>query len=180
MPSPSDYHSTNAPANFTDNAWQQSAQESNKTLAEDDIVDHGRNAWSTNSPQPQTINAYQYSGTAYGNTPTMAHTNAYSNQPAARMDADHPDDANNKLETSNDASKKKKKKDNDFLDNAMKKDGSLPSKIRLLLRFILLVAAVGHLGFAAGASPFSGMSVPFNSSACFYFLVAVVGTQVLL
>ncbi|KAI8645807.1 hypothetical protein BD408DRAFT_337958 [Parasitella parasitica] len=137
MPSPSDY-SSNTPVV---NSWQ----ESNKTLQEHDF--------SSNAPQ-QPVNAYQYAGTAYGNTssPQPTHTPAPAAAPISTTPA--------KLETTNSP--------------AIGNDGDLPSKIRLILRIVLFVFAVGHLGFAAGASPFSGVDVPFDSKACFYFLFAVV------
>ncbi|KAI8078939.1 uncharacterized protein B0P05DRAFT_541764 [Gilbertella persicaria] len=145
MPSPSDYTS---PAPVV-NAWQ----ESNKTLDENE-----RNAWSS-SPAPapaQPANAYQYAGTPYGNTSNVE--NAYS--PAVS----HPEPASQKIETQMSIN-----------DNASVSPVSTgrPSRIRVLLRIILFIAAVGHLGFAAGASPYSGQPVPFDSSACFYFLFAV-------
>ncbi|KAF1800351.1 hypothetical protein FB192DRAFT_1380282 [Mucor lusitanicus] len=140
MPSPSDY-ANNTPVV---NAWQ----ESNKTLDEQEF---GRN-----SPQ-QPVNAYQYTGTAYGNTSTPA--TAYSPQPV------HNNAANttSKIETPMTVTDSP----------ATVNRADLPSKIRLLLRVVLFISAVGHLGFAAGASPFSGEGVPFDSSACFYFLFAV-------
>ncbi|KAI7883794.1 hypothetical protein K492DRAFT_125860 [Lichtheimia hyalospora FSU 10163] len=49
-----------------------------------------------------------------------------------------------------------------------------PSAKRLGIRVAQLVAAIGHLGFAAGASPFSNHDVPFSDKSCFYFLWAVV------
>lgn len=122
MPSPSDY-ANNTPVV---NAWQ----ESNKTLDEQEF---GRN-----SPQ-QPVNAYQYTGTAYGNTSTPA--TAYSPQPV------HNNAANttSKIETPMTVTDSP----------ATVNRADLPSKIRLLLRVVLFISAVGHLGFAAGASPVS-------------------------
>ncbi|KAI8886718.1 hypothetical protein K501DRAFT_177014 [Backusella circina FSU 941] len=134
MPSPSDYQKP------TVNAWQ----ESNKTLDE-------------GSPSPQPQNAYQYSGTAYGNAASP--TNAYSPQPAPTP-----------MNVSDDNNKKK----NETIETDSISNNSRPSRIRLLMRIILFVFAVGHLGFAAGASPYSGEGVPFDTAACFYFLFAVV------
>ncbi|KAI8365706.1 hypothetical protein BD560DRAFT_455155 [Blakeslea trispora] len=141
MPSPSDYSS---PAN----AWQ----ESNKTLDEPD-----RNAWSGASPTPQPANAYQYSGTAYGNTSNgaNAYSSAVNDQPEAPT--------SQKVETQMSVN-----------DTAHVAPAGRPSKIRVLLRAILFIAAVGHLGFAAGASPYSKQPVPLDNTACFYFLFAVV------
>ncbi|CEP14996.1 hypothetical protein [Parasitella parasitica] len=138
MPSPSDYPS-NTPVI---NSWQ----ESNKTLQEHDF--------NSNSPQPP-VNAYQYTGTAYGNSssPQPTHTPAPVSTPATAT-ATTPA----KLESTG---------------SPTVDEGNLPSKIRLILRIVLFVFAVGHLGFAAGASPHSGVDVPFDSKACFYFLFAV-------
>lgn len=125
MPSPSDYHQTS----LTTNAWQ----ESNKTLEED------RNAW---SPSPQPQNAYQYTGTQYGNT--SATENAYSPQPASATLNEH----SNKIETPMAIS------DNEATYNN-KHTSSFYSKIRFFIRIALFIAGIGHLGFAAGASPVS-------------------------
>lgn len=122
MPSPSDYHQTSLP---TTNAWQ----ESNKTLDED------RNAW---SPSPTPQNAYQYTGTAYGNTATGSE-NVYSPQPAVNQE--------HKIESPMAVS------DNEATYNHP--HTSFYSKIRFYIRIALLIAAIGHLGFAAGASPVS-------------------------
>lgn len=114
MPSPSAYQQPPVA-----NAWQ----ESNKTLDE---------------PQHHT-NAYQYSGTPYANSPTLA--NAYSPQPthttATINDINNNNNNNTKAESVNLPSATRTK----------------PSKLRVLLRIILFIFAVGHLGFAAGASP---------------------------
>ncbi|CEP07816.1 hypothetical protein [Parasitella parasitica] len=48
-----------------------------------------------------------------------------------------------------------------------------PNKWRFWFRFVILLASIGHLGFAAGARPYSGEDVPFYTSACFYYLFAV-------
>lgn len=127
MPSPSDYHQP--PVATHHNAWQ----ESNKTLDED------RSAY---SPSPQPQNAYQYTGTQYGNTSTTG--NAYSPQPASATLNEH----NHKIEAPMTVS------DNEATYNTSSKAG-LPSKIRFLIRVILFIAGIGHLGFAAGASPVS-------------------------
>ncbi|KAI8636758.1 hypothetical protein BD408DRAFT_406931 [Parasitella parasitica] len=61
-----------------------------------------------------------------------------------------------------------------------------PSKktriLRLLSRassFALIFCAIGHFGFALGASPYSGQPVPFKSSMWLYFLCAVHKTQLM-
>ncbi|KAI9469789.1 MAG: hypothetical protein EXX96DRAFT_587452 [Benjaminiella poitrasii] len=146
------------------NAWE----ESNKTQYEN-------NSWNSPTPEPMlppqspyathTVpptnnDAYQYTGTAYGNQPQMA-GNAYSAQPAppsplpatkpgeeAQMSA-APDPWNGEVYHT-------------------------PNKWRFWTRFGLLIVSIGHLGFAAGARPYSGEDVPFSTAACFYFLFAVV------
>ncbi|KAI9350392.1 hypothetical protein BD770DRAFT_326659 [Pilaira anomala] len=147
MPSPSQYHQPPVT-----NAWQ----ESNKTLEED------RNAWSSPSPQPAAVqqqqSAYQYTGTAYGNTNTSG--SAYSPNPPAI-------DTASKIEAPMTVS------DNEAIYNNHHGTSKFTT-IRFFIRIALFVAAVGHLGFAAGASPFSGDEVPFENKACFYYLFAVV------
>lgn len=123
MPSPSDY-ANNTPVV---NAWQ----ESNKTLDEQEF---GRN-----SPQ-QPVNAYQYTGTAYGNTSTPA--TAYSPQPVHSQAAHNTTKIETPMTVTDSPATPVNRAD-------------LPSKIRLLLRVVLFISAVGHLGFAAGASPVS-------------------------
>ncbi|KAI9275036.1 hypothetical protein EDC94DRAFT_509120 [Helicostylum pulchrum] len=149
MPSPSDYHQTSIPTST--NAWQ----ESNKTLEED------RNAWSP-SPQPQS--AYQYTGTAYGNTASTA--NAYSPTTTNNNPVSPTLENTSKIEAPMTVS------DNEATYNS-KPSGKF-SKIRFFIRLGLVVAGIGHLGFAAGASPATGEDVPFDSKACFYYLFAVV------
>ncbi|KAG2234288.1 hypothetical protein BDF21DRAFT_492290 [Thamnidium elegans] len=149
MPSPSNYHQTSLPTST--NAWQ----ESNKTLDED------RNAW---SPPPQPQSAYQYTGTAYGNTASTA--NAYSPTTPNNNNPVSPTlDNTSKIEAPMSVS------DNEATYNS-KPTGKF-SKIRFFIRIALVVAGIGHLGFAAGASPATGEDVPFDSSACFYYLFAV-------
>lgn len=137
MPSPSDYHTTTTAT--TTNAWQ----ESNKTLDED------RNAW---SPSPQPQNAYQYSGTAYGNSP----------QPASAT-LNTTNENSNKIEAPMTVS------DNDVTYNTSQAS-SLPSKIRWIIRIVLFVFGVGHLGFAAGASPVSFVVVYHILTLCLFFI----------
>ena len=110
------------------NAW---AGESNKTEYANN------NAWSApsqNAVQPQ--DAYQYTGTAYGNQSQQAGS-AYSTTPAHLHVMNKPDNES----VGPDAW-----------------DGEVyhtPNKWRFVLRFVLLLASIGHLGFAAGARPVS-------------------------
>ncbi|OBZ90727.1 hypothetical protein A0J61_01220 [Choanephora cucurbitarum] len=147
MPSPSDYSS---PVN----AWQ----ESNKTLDEPD-----RNAWSS-SPAPQPANAYQYSGTAYGNTSNTgnAYSSAVNNNDNNQTEAAP---ASQKIETQMSV--------NDTAHVAP--PSGRPSKIRVLLRVILFIAAVGHLGFAAGASP-AILSIIYSGFHIFLYMFRRFGS----
>ncbi|KAI9258291.1 hypothetical protein BY458DRAFT_440979 [Sporodiniella umbellata] len=106
--------------------------------------------------QTYNTNAYQYSGTAHGNAPESF--NAYSPQPTLTANNNTGVENNTEVESIKNRSNAK----------------NHPSKWKALIRVVLLVFAVGHLGFAAGASPYSGKGVPFDSKACFYYLFAVV------
>ncbi|KAI9284431.1 hypothetical protein BC943DRAFT_279457 [Umbelopsis sp. AD052] len=105
--------------------------------------------------------AYQFSGTRYGNEDNTG--NAYSvanpNAPgtAAAAGQGPKPDASNALPPV-------------WTDNK----SSPPSKSRLGIRIVQLVASVGSIGFAAGASPYSHQPVPFDNKALFYFLWAWV------
>lgn len=132
MPSPSDYHQPQPPVN----AWQQ--QESNKTLDE---------------PVYNNTNAYQYSGTPYGNSPTVA--SAYSPQPTHTENINTTNNDNNKAESIN-------------IPSATR---ATPSKLRVLFRVILFIFAIGHLGFAAGASPVIFFSILHNTLLIIYYVV---------
>ncbi|KAI9271977.1 hypothetical protein BY458DRAFT_435591 [Sporodiniella umbellata] len=138
MPSPSAYQ-PQLPAN----AWHQH-QESSKTLDE---------------PAYNNNNAYQYSGTPYGN-PSVP-TSAYSPQP------NHIENTvNNNTSTFNAKPETQNSPSSGFEE--------IPSNRKALARLVIFILAVGHLGFSAGASPFSKDDVPFDSKICFYFLFAVV------
>ncbi|KAI8332351.1 hypothetical protein BC941DRAFT_474132 [Chlamydoabsidia padenii] len=115
------------------------------------------------SPSPASPpNAYQFAGTRLGNQDYTT-GNAYgSSSPPATPPRRPADTENNTTENKDEA-----------LPPVWDERRMHPSKLRLLLRFVLFVAAVGHLGFAAGASPKSGQPVPFDSPACFYYLYAV-------
>ncbi|KAF7724453.1 hypothetical protein EC973_000962 [Apophysomyces ossiformis] len=116
MPSPSDYRTTTTTATST-TVWN----ESNKTEYHPPEV-----------TQPQ--DAYQYSGTRFGNQ-EFSTANAYSSSPqptpspkpeAAAVQAALP---------------------------PVYQGHKNPSKLRVLLRVLQLITSVGSLGFAAGASP---------------------------
>lgn len=120
------------------NAW---TQESNKT----EYTTNNNNAWDStpshyqqvppqspyaanNSVQPQQ-DAYRYTGTPYGNQSNQP--NAYSQpnkQQQQNKQSAGPDPWNGEVYHT-------------------------PNKWRFWLRFVLLLASIGHLGFAAGARP---------------------------
>jgi hypothetical protein len=87
----------------------------------------------SHTPTPP-VDAYQYSGTPYGNT-SLSPTPPPAATPIA----------NNNVAT----------KQEDDIERTERKRGYRPSRLRLLIRIILLIASVGYLGFSAGASPVS-------------------------
>ncbi|KAI7907156.1 uncharacterized protein BX663DRAFT_495017 [Cokeromyces recurvatus] len=115
--------------------------------------------YATHTTPPATNNAYQFSGTSYGNQPQTL-GNAYSPQslhsstplpptkPAEQVASAGPEPWNGEIYHT-------------------------PNKWRFWFRFGILLTSIGHLGFAAGARPYSGEDVPFSSSSCFYYLFAV-------
>lgn len=103
------------------------------------------NAWTESNKTeydpvpPQNVtphNAYQYSGTPYGNQPQNT-GGAYSNIPAETTPTE-PNKANNES-TSPPTNDKHRS----------------PNQGRFWLSLITLLASIGHLGFAAGARPVS-------------------------
>ncbi|KAI8050006.1 hypothetical protein BDF21DRAFT_432770 [Thamnidium elegans] len=143
-PSPSNYMPAYNTTGYN-NTW---GTESNKTEYPPQSAYDGHNM----APPPIQPNAYQYTGTPYGNPSYQ--TNVPSVTP---LPPHHP----------------------------TKPTGSVgpepwtgevyhpPSKWNFWLRFLLLLASIGHLGFAAGARPYSGEDIPFYTTACFYYLFAV-------
>ncbi|KAI9275670.1 hypothetical protein BDA99DRAFT_496163 [Phascolomyces articulosus] len=165
MPSPSDYRApttttTTTHTSNTMNAWN----ESNKT--EYPTSDSPYERVGSASPNQD---AYQFAGTRLGNQEFSDPSSAYSkvqissenNTPSPKPvpAGGKPRPSQNEIQES--------------LPPVWDKSRLNPNKWRLLLRFLQLIAAIGHLGFAAGASPYSGQDVPFDSAACFYFLFAV-------
>ncbi|KAI9494129.1 hypothetical protein BDB00DRAFT_819710 [Zychaea mexicana] len=168
MPSPSDYRASNNNSTSM-NAWN----ESNKTEYPAGTTDSPYERVSTSTPtQPQ--DAYQFAGTrlggdaddggggggnAYSKVQVSSDTSSPSPRPPPTPAGGKPRPNQAEVE--------------EALPPAWDKSRMNPNKWRLLLRALQLIAAIGHLGFAAGASPYSGNEVPFDSSACFYFLYAV-------
>ncbi|KAG1458733.1 hypothetical protein G6F56_006326 [Rhizopus delemar] len=116
--------------------------------------EHSPNVWTESNkteqqdPVQPSQNAYQYSGTPYGNPPPQ-NTGAYSHAPVST-----PQKQTNRPEYES-------------------TEFRAPTQWWFWLRFVTFLASIGHLGFAAGARPFSNQNVPFSSSACFYYLFAV-------
>ncbi|KAI8637093.1 hypothetical protein BD408DRAFT_425100 [Parasitella parasitica] len=153
------------------NAW---GDESNKTQYDSNIYNSQAN--SSQSPYGMAQNmpfshppydgnqalpkndAYQYTGTPYGNQSLHASNAAYPpNSPAPSNSKP------NGTATSSSAGP----------DPWNGEAYHIPNKWRFWFRFVILLASIGHLGFAAGARPYSGKDVPFYTSACFYYLFAV-------
>ncbi|KAI9016398.1 hypothetical protein CLU79DRAFT_763667 [Phycomyces nitens] len=159
MPSPSAYH---PPATN----WQ----ESNKTESAYDSSWNGTTTTTTattTTHAPIVQDAYQYSGTAYGNqdfSTGNAYNQAPSPQPAAATTATPRPTSSAEAKAA--------------LPPRIGTDRN-PSKRRLLLRFLQFIAAIGSVGFAAGASPFAGVAVPLSNAACLYFLYAVAIVSIL-
>ncbi|KAF7728280.1 hypothetical protein EC973_006454 [Apophysomyces ossiformis] len=127
MPSPSDYRT---------NTWN----ESNKTEMQ--------NTWDQqpiSSPPPvASQDAYQFAGTRLGNQSAEA-GNAYS-----PVQAQTPSTA----PVSTPAKTKPSSAEVEAALPPVWDDSRMnPSKLRLLLRLLQFLASIGHLGFAAGASP---------------------------
>ncbi|KAL0073936.1 hypothetical protein J3Q64DRAFT_1779793 [Phycomyces blakesleeanus] len=173
MPSPSAYHTTTTttevvgqPTNaYTSTGWQ----ESNKTESAYDsswdgaVTSSNKSAAHTPAPAPAVVHdAYQYSGTPYGNQDFSTTSNAYGNT----------DQAPSPQLTSTTPVPAKAESKAGVLPPKFGTDRN-PSKRRVLLRFLQFISAIGSVGFAAGASPFAGVDVPLSSAACLYFLYAV-------
>jgi hypothetical protein len=105
-------------------------------------VPPGDNSWNNGaSPSLANQNPYQFSGTRYGNTDTAgnAYSAAVEPMPATPAPNQAPKpDAAVALPPVWDSTR-----------------SSRPSKSRLAIRFIQLIACIGSVGFAAGASPVS-------------------------
>jgi hypothetical protein len=107
------------------NAWDSTPQTSQSPYMNSNSVNQ--------QPMSPTQDAYKYSGTPYGNQNIQG--NAYSATPAQQPDRPITQSAGPEP----------------WKGEVYHK----PTKWRLLLRFILLLASIGHLGFAAGARPVS-------------------------
>ncbi|KAH8550951.1 hypothetical protein BGW37DRAFT_496653 [Umbelopsis sp. PMI_123] len=145
-------HRTNTPNNYSANAW-----DNDKT----EVPDGETGAWNKNGTSPAMANqsAYQYSGTRYGNENTSG--NAYSAtapEPSTPTPAPAPSPRPNASDALPPVWTENRK--------------SRPSLTRLAFRVVQLIACVGSIGFAAGATPYSHQPVPFDNKALFYFLWA--------
>ncbi|CAO3633696.1 unnamed protein product [Cunninghamella echinulata] len=191
MPSPSDYiqrpaqparvesnkieiQPSPSPQHQHINAYELQSTSNKEEVPHPSTTPISHNAWESNTlaSSQNNNNAYQYTGTPYGNKDTSPTENAYSPAIPPR-----PLSTSNQEQGTQQANKKKwwksKTKDENGVPIEWDDKRMHPSKLRLLLRFIQFIASVGHLGFAAGASPFSGEGVPFYTAACFYYLFAV-------
>lgn len=133
------------PPSSTTHHWN----ESNKTeLHAMDVYNDKNNAWDTTSYQPTGVqDAYQFAGKAvYGNQPDTFGT-AYSSVPSASPAAPSSGDAHKN--TAGGVAEEGTSTTPVSIGNHT----GHPSKARLGLRAAQLITGVGHLGFAAGASP---------------------------
>lgn len=134
MPSPSDYKTTTG--------WS----ESNKTEYPPNGHDEPQNAWSqpdrVGSASPQQ-DAYQFSGTRLNENQDSFGGNAYSK---VQVEESAPTPAGGKPRPT-------QAEVEDALPPKWDDRRLYPSKLRLLLRTLMLISSIGHLGFAAGASP---------------------------
>lgn len=133
MPSPSDYKAM---------GWN----ESNKIEYPANGHDEQQNAW----PQPDRIgsvspqqDAYQFSGTRLDENQNSFGNNAYSK---VQVEESAPTPAGGKARPT-------QAEVEDALPPKWDDRRLYPSKLRLLLRILMLVSSIGSLGFAAGASP---------------------------
>lgn len=105
------------------------------------------------SPLQQQSSPYQYTGTPHGNHDT-SHLSPYSKSTPS------PQPAHLTSPTPTNASTVKQNNSSRFARNRVHEEGAIktsgrPNKWRVLLRFIMFLCSVGHLGFAAGARPVS-------------------------
>jgi hypothetical protein len=121
------------------NAWTH--HESNKTEYSNSMNEY--------PSMPAEQNAYQYSGTAYGNQPQTTGS-AYSSAPlvVAQEPAEPVAPMNQSIATS--SAGLKASKDEKYYK---------PTAAQFWLRFIILLASIGFLGFATGAQPVKYMKL---------------------
>ncbi|KAI7848012.1 hypothetical protein BDC45DRAFT_610651 [Circinella umbellata] len=160
MPSPSDYRAPTATTTTTTSAWT----ESNKT-------EYPENAYERVDSASPSQDAYQFAGTRLGGVQDTDTGGAYSkvqvDSNTSPSSSPAPVPAGGKARPNNTGDVQ------EALPPVWDKSRMNPNKWRLLLRFLQLIGSIGSLGFAAGASPYSGSDVPFDSAACFYFLFGV-------
>ncbi|KAK4520275.1 uncharacterized protein ATC70_008408 [Mucor velutinosus] len=174
------YNSNNAMPGFSttgyNNAW---GDESNKTQYDTnayssppppqahpaqspyDTAQNGpppQSPYGGNQSLPGNNDAYRYTGTPYGNQTLQAGG-------AAGYPQNSPTPSNAKPSATTVSSAEP--------DPWNGETYHTPNKWRFWFRFGILLTSIGHLGFAAGARPYSGEDVPFYTPACFYYLFAV-------
>lgn len=130
-----------SPTLYQPNVNVSSYRESNKVLAEEGHT------------TPEPVNAYQYSGTSYGQQGHHLTDVAASPPPPPEKVAADPEAPVV------------------FTEETRHK----PSRLRVLFRLLLMIFAVGYLGFSAGATPYSKQPIPFDNKATFYVLYAIAG-----
>lgn len=176
MPSPSDYiqrpaqtvrvesnkievqHSSPSPQpqHLNNNAYELQPTSNKEEVYPQPLASPSQNTWDSNTLSSHNNNAYQYTGTAYGNKDTTSTQNAYSPAIPPRPLTTENNTTNNNNKNQEQPKKKwyqSKTKDENGVPIEWDDKRMHPSKLRLLLRFIQFISAVGHLGFAAGASP---------------------------
>ncbi|KAI9312923.1 hypothetical protein BX666DRAFT_1839892, partial [Dichotomocladium elegans] len=125
--------------------------------------------------------AYQYSGTRYNQTPSgygSSDAYQYAGIRYAGAYRDEGSDSNHVTRTDHAkvpslSSSSSPPPPSAAIHQATSRS-PFESRRQFALRLIQLMAGVGHLGFAAGASPYSNHPVPFSNKSCFYYLIVVV------
>jgi len=159
------------PSNYANTSWSSVPNQANSMpytgVNASPYVVHSPPYGPVPSQLPQT-DAYQYTGTPYAVPRPMSPGIVYPGTPIAFTDG-----------TQGIAPAKMNQMSNPDFNNNNNVPRRSPNKRRVILRLIMFLASVGHLGFAAGASPYSGDDVPFYTPACFYYLFAVASLSIL-
>lgn len=141
MPEPSVPNRQNSAMGTMNSTYSGNAWENDKT--EVPAGDHGLNNAASPSMANANANPYQYAGTRYGNNDTSGNAYSAAPEPTQAQVAPGPQQPNKP-----DASSALPPIWNGDL-------SSRPSKSRLGLRIVQLIACIGSIGFAAGASSVS-------------------------